>query len=170
VLAAIFLICAIGFRSIVAGIVFAIACAVANFGAFAYMNAHSMGLTVDTISVISLGIGLGIGYGIYTVARIRDEVVRGLKLNDATTTALRTTGVAVFATFAVMAGGMIPWVLSPLLFQNEMSVLLILLMGANLIVGLLLLPAYIAWRRPRFITRYEPAPRSPQASEAALTA
>jgi hypothetical protein len=36
-----------------------------------------------------------------------------------------------------------------------MSVLLILLMTTNLIAGLLLLPALIAWIRPAFITRYE---------------
>ena len=32
-----------------------------------------------------------------------------------------------------------------------MSVLLIILMSTNVIVGLLILPAYIAWARPRFI-------------------
>jgi hypothetical protein len=45
-----------------------------------------------------------------------------------------------------------------------MSVLLIFLMATNMIAGVLILPAYIAWRRPRFITRYEmaaaPAPRA----------
>ena len=44
-----------------------------------------------------------------------------------------------------------PWVFSPVLFHNEMSVLLIILMLTNVIVGLLILPAYIAWARPRFI-------------------
>ena len=36
-----------------------------------------------------------------------------------------------------------------------MSVLLIFLMGTNMIAGVLILPAFIAWFRPRFITRYE---------------
>jgi predicted RND superfamily exporter protein len=56
-----------------------------------------------------------------------------------------------------MVGGILPWVFSPLLFHNEMSVLLIFLMGTNMIAGVLILPSYIAWRRPRFITRYMPA-------------
>jgi predicted RND superfamily exporter protein len=68
---------------------------------------------------------------------------------------LRTTGAAVFSTFAVMAGGILPWAFSPLLFHNEMSVLLIFLMGTNMIAGVLILPAFIAWRRPRFIARRE---------------
>lgn len=154
-LAAIGLGCAIVFRSLVAGVLFALSCIAANFVAFVYMNLHNIGLTVDTLPVISLGIGLGVDYGIYTVARIRDEVIGGLTLNEAITRGLRSTGAWVFSTFAVMVGGMLAWVFSPLLFHSEMSVLLILLMSTNLIVGVLILPALIAWRRPRFITRYE---------------
>jgi uncharacterized protein len=157
-LGVILVVSALIFGSLVAGLLFAIACVMANFGAFLYMNHQVIGLTIDTIPVISLGIGLGIDYGIYTVARIRDEVIAGARLENAVTTALGTTGWWVCATFAVMVGGMLPWVFSPLLFHNEMSVMLILLMSANLIVGLLILPAFIAWRRSKFITRYERAP------------
>jgi predicted RND superfamily exporter protein len=148
------------FRSLVAGALFVLSCVMANFGAFVYMNARDIGLTADTIPIISLGVGLGIAYAIYTVARIREEVMDGLALNDAITTALRTTGAWVFATYVVMVGGVLPWVFSPLLFHNEMSVLLILLMSANMIAGLLILPAVIAWTRPRFITRYEQTARA----------
>ena len=45
-------------------------------------------------------------------------------IEEAITTALHTTGAAVFSTFAVMIGGIVPWAFSPLLFHNEMSVLL----------------------------------------------
>lgn len=154
-LATIFLCTTVVFRSLVAGVLLAFACVGANFCAFVYMNYRTIGLTADTIPLISLGIGLGIDYAIYVVARIRDEVIGGLALDPAITTAVRTTGAWVFGTFAVMMGGIIPWVFSPLLFHNEMSVLLILLMSVNLIVGLLILPGLIAWIRPRFITRYE---------------
>jgi len=154
-LIAIGLACAIAFRSLVAGVLFALSCIAANFIAFAYMDLNNIGLTVDTLPVISLGIGLGVDYGIYTVARIRDEIIGGLTLNEAITRGLRSTGAWVFCTFAVMVGGIFAWVFSPLLFHSEMSVLLILLMSTNLIAGLLLLPALIAWRRPRFLTRYE---------------
>jgi predicted RND superfamily exporter protein len=154
VLLVIFFCCAFTFRSFVAGLLFVVSCVMANFGAFVYMNARDIGLTIDTIPVISLGIGLGVDYGIYTVARIRDEVIHGSSIGDAVTTALRTTGTAVFSTFAVMIGGIIPWTFSPLLFHNEMSVLLIFLMGTNMVAGVLILPSYIAWRRPNFIARY----------------
>ena len=158
VLAAIFIFCAVSFRSAVAGALFIVSCVMANFGAFVYMGARGIGLTVDTIPIISLGIGLGVDYGIYTVARIRDEVMNGRRLDDAITTALRTTGAAVFSTFAVMIGGILPWAFSPLQFHNEMSVLLIFLMATNMIAGVLILPCFISWRRPAFICKYETAP------------
>jgi uncharacterized protein len=154
VLLVIYICCAFTFRSLTAGALFIISCVMANFGAFVYMNARGIGLTIDTIPVISLGIGLGVDYGIYTVARIRDEVAGGASIEDSITTALRTTGAAVFITFVVMVSGILPWAFSPLLFHNEMSVLLIFLMGTNMIAGVLILPAYIAWRKPAFITRY----------------
>ena len=157
VLLVIFVCCAFTFRSLTAGALFIISCVMANFGAFVYMNARGIGLTIDTIPVISLGIGLGVDYGIYTVARIRDEVAGGASVEDSITTALRTTGAAVFSTFAVMVGGILPWAFSPLLFHNEMSVLLIFLMATNMIAGVLILPAYIAWRKPAFLTRYMPS-------------
>jgi hypothetical protein len=155
VLIVIYICCAVTFRSPIAGALFIVSCVMANFGAFVYMNARDIGLTIDTIPVISLGIGLGVDYGIYAVARIQDEVINGATIEEAITTALHTTGAAVFSTFAVMIGGIIPWAFSPLLFHNEMSVLLIFLMATNMIAGLLILPAFIAWRRPRFIARYE---------------
>ncbi len=154
VLLVIYVCCAFTFRSLMAGLLFIVSCVMANFGAFVYMNARGIGLTIDTIPVISLGIGLGVDYGIYTVARIEDEVINGASIDDAVSTALRTTGAAVFSTFAVMIGGIVPWAFSPLLFHNEMSVLLIFLMGTNMIAGVLILPAFISWRRPAFIARY----------------
>jgi predicted RND superfamily exporter protein len=166
VLGVIFLCCAFTFSSPVAGLLFIISCVMANFGAFIYMNARNIGLTIDTIPVISLGIGLGVDYGIYTVARIRDEVMGGATINEGVVTALHSTGASVFSTFAVMIGGILPWAFSPLLFHNEMSVLLIFLMATNMIAGVLILPSYIAWRRPRFIAQFEKPPALPRAAAA----
>ena len=40
---------------------------------------------------------------------------------------------------------------SPVLFHSQMAVLLIILMFTNLVMGLSILPAYVARARPRFI-------------------
>jgi predicted RND superfamily exporter protein len=151
VLGVVWVFCLVSFRSFVAAFMFLFACVLANFGAFIYMNWRNVGLTIDTIPVISLGIGLGVDYGIYTVARIRDEVMGGMEVDDAIVLALKTTGVAVFNTFLVMIGGIFPWIFSPLLFHNEMSTLLIFLMGTNMIAGCIILPCYLSWARPKFV-------------------
>ncbi len=169
VLVVIYLCCSFSFQSLIAGALFIVSAVMANFGAFIYMNTRDIGLTIDTIPVISLGIGLGIDYGIYIVARIRDEVIGGATVEEAVVTALSTTGSAVFSTFAVMVGGILPWAFSPLLFHNEMSVLLIFLMGTNMIAGCLILPSFIAWMRPRFITRYLIPRTAPVAGKAVVS-
>ena len=151
VLGVVFLFCAVTYRSIVAGLLFIVSCIAANFTAFIYMRLVNIGITIDTIPVISLGIGLGVDYGIYVVSRIRDECIEGRELDDAVIIALRETGAAVFATFSVIVAGLAPWMFSPVLFHSEMSVLLMILMFTNMVVGVFILPAYIAWARPRFI-------------------
>jgi hypothetical protein len=49
------------------------------------------------------------------------------------------------------------------MFHHQMAVLLIILMFTNLVMGLSILPAYVAWARPRFIfaggATEEPGPR-----------
>ena len=83
VLGVVFLFCAVTYRSIVAGLLFIVSCIAANFTAFIYMRLMDVGITIDTIPVISLGIGLGVDYGIYVVSRIRDECIEGRELDDA---------------------------------------------------------------------------------------
>ncbi|MGH8014240.1 MAG: efflux RND transporter permease subunit, partial [Candidatus Binataceae bacterium] len=166
VLAIIFLFCAATFQSLVAACLFIVSCIMANFGAFVYMNGRHIGITIDTIPVISLGIGLGVDYGIYTIARVRDEVINGMSVDKAILTAFKTTGSAVFSTFAVMVGGVLPWAFSPLLFHNEMSLLLIFLMFTNMIAGVLILPAFVSWWRPRFVAKFEDASARERAAAA----
>jgi uncharacterized protein len=155
VLVIVFIGAGLEFGSVTAGILFVMACILANFAAFIYLRLRDIGLSIDTIPVISLGIGLGIDYGIYTVARIKDEVASGRGIAQAMSTGTRATGGAVFTTFVVMVAGIIPWAFSPMLFHNNMSILLTFLMCTNMIAGVIVLPAYIAWAQPGFIRRYE---------------
>jgi predicted RND superfamily exporter protein len=157
VLACVFLFCLISFRSFTAGVLFLFACVLANFGAFIYLRLRQIGLTIDTVPVISLGIGLGVDYGIYVVSRILDEVSGGMKLEEAIPLAIKSTGGAVFMVMCVMVGGIIPWAFSPALFHNNMSILLAVLMLLNAVAGVFVLPSFIAWSRSGFICRYESA-------------
>jgi uncharacterized protein len=165
VLAAIFVIGAMLFVSPMAGALLLVTALMANALAFAYMNLRVIGLTVDTIPVVSAGVGLGLSFAVYVLARIGEEAAGGVALISAIRSALFRTAPAVLGSFVVIVGGLVPWVFSPMLFQNEMSLILILLMVTNLVAGLLILPALIAWLRPRFLRRA--APESPAAVAAA---
>ena len=146
--------CGIEFRSVTAGFLFIAASVLGNFGAFIYMNARNLTLTIDTIPVVSLGIGLGIDYGIYTMAAIRDEIMSGRELTDGITTAMRGTGQAVLNTLFVMVGGLSVWLFSPVDFHVRMASLLIFLMCTNAITGVIILPSFVSAFKPKFITRY----------------
>ena len=155
VLSAILLLTALAFRSFMAGVIVALVALMANLVAYTYMNFRGVGLTVDTVSVVSLGIGLGLSYAVYALVAVRDEIAAGGQLNSAIKTALNTSGATILATYVVMIAGLAPWVFSPVLFQTEMSTLLILLMTTNLIAGLLILPALLLMLRPQFLLRHE---------------
>ena len=68
--------CAIGFRSLVAGLFFVGVVLLSNTFGMALMAYWNVGLNVNTLPVISLGIGFGEDYGIYIVSRIIEEYQR----------------------------------------------------------------------------------------------
>jgi len=155
VLTCVFVFCTIAFRSFSAGLLFVGACILANFGAFIYLQLRHIGLTIDTVPVISLGIGLGVDYGIYTVSRLRDEVRSGMGLVNAAILAKQSTGGTVLMVFTIMIGALVPWMFSPAQFHTNMSLMLALLMLLNLIAGVVVVPAFITWLGISFVTRGE---------------
>jgi hypothetical protein len=154
VLAIIFVLCAVTYRSFLAGGIFIISLILANFLAFTYMVFKNIGLNINTFPVVSLGIGLGVDYGLYIVSRIIEVYREENDLQKAVRGGIVTAGRAVFFTATMMTAGVIFWCFSPLRFQAEMGILLGILMMVNMIVGVLVLPALINIIKPKFITRW----------------
>jgi predicted RND superfamily exporter protein len=155
VLACVFIFCTALFASWLAGFLLVFACILANFTAFIFMYLCGIQLTIDSVPVISLAIGLGIDYGISTVSRMRAEVMAGHQLDDAIRLALKSAGESVLSTFCVMIGGIVPWVFSPAQFHHHMGLLLTILLATNVLAGVWIIPAFISWSGPGFITRHE---------------
>ncbi|GAB6146645.1 efflux RND transporter permease subunit [Desulfocicer niacini] len=153
VLGVIFILCSITYRSIVAGFIFVMSLAMANFVAFSYMVVNNIGLNINTLPVVALGIGIGVDYGLYIVSRIRDAYIEKNDLQVAAKEAVTTAGKAVFFTATMMTAGVAFWWISPLRFQAEMGVLLAILMMVNMLVALIVLPAVVAIVKPKFITK-----------------
>lgn len=147
------LFCALGFRSVLAGLLFVGIVSLSNMFGMALMAFWNIGLNVNTLPVISLGIGFGVDYGIYIVARVIEEYRRhGAKdLRRAVIEAVATAGKAVLYTAFLISAGIAFWSFSPLRFQAEMGYQLLIILTMNMLGGLLLLPAIIALVRPRFI-------------------
>ncbi|MBW2370631.1 MAG: MMPL family transporter [Deltaproteobacteria bacterium] len=153
VLGLVFVLCSLTYRSLLAGLIYVFSLVLANFLAFAYMVFKDIGLNINTLPVVALGIGLGVDYGLYIVSRIRETYQKEKNLSVAVVRGVTTAGRAVIFTATMMTGGVVFWYFSPLRFQAEMGFLLGILMMANMLVGVLVLPAIINVIRPKFIMR-----------------
>ena len=123
----------------------------ANFTSFFYMAWKGIGLNINTVPVVSLGVGLGVDYGLYIVSRIRERIASGASWEEGIIGGVSSTGRAVFYQAIIMSSSVFFWWFSPLRFQAEMGFLLAILMMVNMIVGVLLLPALIHMIKPGFI-------------------
>ncbi len=151
----VFVMCALAYRSLVAGALLLVPVNLANQALLAAMHLMGVGLDVNSMIVAAIGIGVGIDYGIYLLSRICEEF--GEQDGDwaaAIGAALRTTGKAIMFTASIMALGIAPWYLmSGLKFVADMGLLLIAIMAINMVLSLIVLPLLIWWVRPSFITR-----------------
>jgi len=146
--------CAIGFRSLTAGLLFVGVVLMSNTFGMALMACWNVGLNVNTLPVISLGIGFGEDYGIYVVSRAIEEYQRQGRndLTQALVDAVATAGKAVLYTAFLISASIAFWAFSPLRFQSEMGTQLLIILTMNMLGGLLLLPALIALLKPKFVT------------------
>jgi predicted RND superfamily exporter protein len=121
----------------------------------ALMAYWNLGLNVNTLPVITLGIGFGEDYGIYIVSRIIEEYRRqnGSNLHPAITEGIATAGKAVLYTAVLISAGIVFWAFSPLRFQAEMGYQLLIILTMNMLGGMFLLPALISIIRPRFVMK-----------------
>ncbi|MCK0511478.1 efflux RND transporter permease subunit [Aromatoleum buckelii] len=120
---------------------------------YAYMSVQHIGMNVNTVPVIAVGIGVGIDYAIYIMNRIREEMAVLQDLRRAVLKAIATTGFAVSFTAMTLIAGVVMWILlSDLRFQSDAALLLSLMLILNVVAAMLLVPAWVMIFKPRFIT------------------
>ncbi len=146
------LLCLLAFRSIRITLCIIIPLAIVTVLCNAVMTLLGIGLKVNTLPVVALGVGVGVDYGIYLFERIRHALDDGMTLQDAVFDALRQRGTASLFTAVTMTLSVLTWMGSDLQFQSDMGVLLGFMFLVNLFGAILLLPALAAFlvgrRRP----------------------
>ncbi len=144
--------CGVAYRSVFAGFLFLIPLLISNYFTYALMGARGIGLDVNALPVVSLGVGLGVDYGLYVIGRIKEEYQRVKDLNQAIVLGVSTAGKAVAFTAGTMVAGVAFWTMSFLRFQADMGLLLVFWMVVSMLGGLILLPTLVAMTKPTFIT------------------
>ena len=147
---AIVLLCLITFRSIRGTICIVLPLVLVSYLAYSLMAFLDIGLKVNTLPVVALGVGIGVDYGIYIFSRLREYLNEGATLDEAYMRTLRLTGRAVLFTAITLAVGVGTWLFSDLKFQADMGILLSFMFIFNMIGAMLILPALARWLlRPR---------------------
>ena len=140
------LLCLITFRSVMITLCIILPLGLSVVLCNALMAMLGIGLKVNTLPVVALGVGVGVDYGIYLFEVMRHEMKeRNLSLREGFLEALKQRGTASLFTAVTMTIGVATWVFSALKFQADMGILLGFMFMVNLFGAILLAPALAAF-------------------------
>jgi predicted RND superfamily exporter protein len=148
VFAAVIVLCLVTYRSVRATLCIVLPLGLVSLLGYALMAMLEIGLKVNTLPVVALGIGVGVDYGIYIFSRLESILAEGKPLREAYARTLAVTGNGVAITGVTLAIGVATWIFSPLQFQADMGILLTFLFLVNMFGAVFLLPALAAWLLP----------------------
>jgi hypothetical protein len=143
---AVTLLCLVTFRSVAITLCIVLPLALVTVLCYALMAALHIGMKVNTLPVVALGVGVGVDYGIYLFEVIRHEMrSRNATLQQAFFESLRQRGAASLFTAVTMTAGVATWLFSELQFQADMGILLAFMFLVNAFGAIVLAPALAAF-------------------------
>ena len=175
----IFLIVMFTYRSAIASLVMMIGLFLANGVVNAYMGYRNVGINLQSLPIVTVGVGFGIDYALYIVSRAVEEFEplmnrlriemqqrKGAALSaedeqelkaSVTTEAVRlglaTSGKAVTFTAITLVTATLLWAFSNIRFDSEMGLLLALWMGISFLGSCTFVPAVLVLWKPTFFLR-----------------
>ena len=118
------------------------------------MALKGIGLTVNTLPVISVGLGIGVDFGVYLYARFQEEYKNFNDYDSAILTGCITAGKGITYTALTMVVPLYLWYfISSLRFQGEMGLFLAIILTVNFLAVMIFHPAIVHKLRPKFITK-----------------
>jgi predicted RND superfamily exporter protein len=159
VLVAIFILCALSFMSITAGLMLTLPLILANSVAGAYMALSNIGLSINTLPIAAIGVGVGVDFAIYLYSRCQEEFsLQGGDWSKTIIQAICTCGKAVVYTGLTIILPIITWYFfSDMKFQAQVGFFLAMIMGTNVVLTLTLHPLLIYIIKPKFISGKTPS-------------
>jgi uncharacterized protein len=144
--ASVMALCLVTFRSFPITLCVVLPLALVTVLCNALMAMLGIGVKVNTLPVVALGVGVGVDYGIYLFERMKHEMEdNGLNLRDSFVEALKQRGTASIFTAATMTISVATWIFSALKFQADMGILLAFMFLVNAFGAILLLPSLAAY-------------------------
>jgi len=147
----IFLIVMFTYRSAIASFYMMVGLFLANGVVNAYLGNRDIGLNLQSLPVVTVGVGFGIDYALYIVSRAVEEFKGDVQ--EAVYQGLRTAGRAVTFTAGTMVVATLIWAFSNIRFCSEMGLLLALWMGISWLGSCTFLPALLVLIKPKFFLR-----------------
>ncbi|MGB1800401.1 MAG: efflux RND transporter permease subunit [Gammaproteobacteria bacterium] len=144
VFGAVIFLCLVTFKSFRGMLCIVIPLALVSVLAYALMSYLKIGLKVNTLPVVALGVGIGVDYGIYFYSRFNECFKKGMSIKDAYIYSLSTSGFSIIFTGITLAVGVMTWIFSPLKFQADMGILLTFMFLLNMLGAIFLLPALVS--------------------------
>jgi hypothetical protein len=164
----VFAMTAIMFRSVlVAGLLIGLCfiTLLSQYGLGGYMTSireWSANLAFHVQVALSIAMGLGVDYGVYVVARLREEMqANGQDWDEALRVTLGSTGSAVLISVVVLLGSLIPLMNTELANLWSVSLYIGEALVLDVLLALMFLPLLVYWTRPRFVFAGAPRRRVP---------
>src|SRR5215470_14656986 len=148
-----FIIVLFTYRSAMAGVLLLLPLFISNVVINGIMATMGIGININTLPLVTVGVGFGIDYGLYILSRVIEEIRINGDLEESIHIALRTSGKAVSFTAVCMVAGTALWTLSNIQFNAVMGGLLAIWMFVSFVASVTLQPALISYLRPRFILK-----------------
>lgn len=153
ILIAVFFMCYGSYWSFAAAGILIFPLIVANMFVAALMVVMGIGITIDTLPVVAIGVGIGVDFGIYLMSRMQEEMRdNGNNYDIALDKALKTTGQSIlFSGITMIFPLIIIGYISEIKFQSQMSILIGLILFINMVWAVTVQPMIIRYLKPKFL-------------------
>jgi len=117
----------------------------------AYMGYRNVGINLQSLPIVTVGVGFGIDYALYIVSRAVEEY-KG-DVTEAVRLGVATAGKAVTFTAVTLVMSTTLWAFSNIRFCSEMGLLLALWMAVSFFGSMTFVPAVLVLWKPKFFLR-----------------